>query len=377
MLIKGSPYSDNGTVNGDGKLHPKLIGTLANDVIYGYAGNDHLDGSFGADQMYGGANDDVYIVDNPNDKVFENLNEGTDTVRSFVSYTMPNNVEILYLQGAGNINGFGNNQNYTTLLGNSGSNYLRGGNGINVLNGMAGADTLEGMGVSDDSYIVDNPGDKIVDGQATGIETVLSTVSWDLRISYKRINPADPNDLRIALNDPGVEGLDHLTLTGAGHTNGIGNKLPNTIKGSSGNNTIDGLGGNDNLYGFGGSDNLYGSSGSDTLTGSNGALNERDVLTGGSEGDLFVLGDTNRVFYTGDGDGGYAVIKDFFYGQGDKIQMKGVENDYQWVEFAYSGVGSSSVNDTGIYKGGDLIAIVQDQNRTNGGFLPEYDVNFI
>jgi Ca2+-binding RTX toxin-like protein len=181
MLINGSPYNDNDTVNGDGKFHPKLIGMLendsiygltGNDIIYGLAGNDYIDGDKGetdagkyADVMYGGTGGDIYIVNHVNDKVFENANEGSDSLRSFVTYTMPNNVESLYLQGNANINGFGNNQDNTSLIGNNGSNYLRGGNGSNILNGLGGADTLEGVGTSDDVYVVDGPGDKIVDGQ--------------------------------------------------------------------------------------------------------------------------------------------------------------------------------------------------------------------
>ncbi len=364
--INGSPYSDNGTVNGNGLFHPQLIGTAGNDVIYGYAGNDYLDGGAGADQMYGGSNDDVYIVDNFDDKVFEDFKQGTDVIRSSIAYTAPDNVEFLYLQGTGNINGFGNNQDHTALLGNSGSNYLRGGNGINVLNGMAGNDTLEGVGVSDDFYIVDSAGDKIVDGQATGIETVLSTVDWDLRVSYKRLNPSNDSDLRVVRNDPGVEGLDHLTLTGSGHINGTGNKLGNTIKGNGGNNTLNGLGGSDKLLGF---------AGSDTLIGYGGTLNEIDDLTGSSGGDVFVLGDASRTFYTGDGNGGHAIIRDFIYQEGDKIQMKGSLNDYQWVESFSPGIGSSAVMDTSIYKGGDLVAIVQDKSGYR--FMPSLDVNFV
>lgn len=365
VTVNGSPYSDNGTVNGNGQFHPQLIGTVGNDIINAFAGNDYLDGGFGADQMYGGLNDDVYIVDNKNDKVFENFNEGTDTIRSFVTYTAPNNVETLYLQGSANINGFGNNQDKTILLGNSGSNYLRGGNGANVLNGMAGNDTLEG-GMGDDSYIVQNAGDKIVDGQATGIETVLSTVSWDLRVSYKRVNPNDNNDLRIEQNAAGVEGLDNLTLTGAGNVNGTGNKLANTIKGNGGSNVLNGMGGSDTLLDF---------TGADTLIGYGGTLNEVDGLTGGGDGDRFVLGDAARSFYTGDGNDGYAIIRDFSYQQDDKIQMKGVQTDYQWVESFSPGIGSSSVKDTSIYKGGDLIAIVQD--KSGNTFIPSSDVTFV
>lgn len=371
MAINGTQFNDNNTVNGDGLFHAELVGTSGNDIINGLAGddilkglagNDFLDGGSGKDQMFGGLNDDVYIVENTADQVIENANEGTDTIRSFVSYTMPNNVEILFLQGTADLNGFGNNQNNTTLLGNSGNNYLKGGNGINVLNGMAGSDTLEG-GLGDDFYIVDNPGDKIVEAPGTGIETVLSFVDWDLRVSFKPGNPSQKND-------PGVEGLDHLTLVGNATINGTGNKLDNTIKGNGAGNLLSGLGGKDTLRGFGGADTLLGNEGNDVLVGYNGALNEVDLLIGGSGADTFVLGDANQMGYVGDGDGGFAFILDFNFLEQDKIQVKGSFEDYRLENAFKPGIGSDTLEDTLVFRGNELVAVVADRS----GF--EVDVRF-
>ena len=44
--------------------------------------------------MNGGLGNDTYIVDNTNDIVNENINEGTDTVQSSVTYNA-NNLENL------------------------------------------------------------------------------------------------------------------------------------------------------------------------------------------------------------------------------------------------------------------------------------------
>ncbi|MGO8389097.1 hypothetical protein ACC853_39020, partial [Rhizobium johnstonii] len=52
------------------------------DKLMGAAGNYTLIGGAGADTMLGGTGDDIYLVDIATDILFENANEGTDTVRT-------------------------------------------------------------------------------------------------------------------------------------------------------------------------------------------------------------------------------------------------------------------------------------------------------
>ncbi len=59
-----------------------LLGLRGDDALYGGGGNDALNGGIGADMMYGGAGNDTYFVDNIDDVVSENPNEGTDVVRT-------------------------------------------------------------------------------------------------------------------------------------------------------------------------------------------------------------------------------------------------------------------------------------------------------
>jgi len=115
----------------------------SNDVntLFGNSGNNLLNGAGGADTMLGGAGNDTYFVDNIGDVVFENANEGTDSVFASVNYTLPANVEALVLQGSANLTGTGNSL-ANSLFGNAGDNTLDGAGGADVLQGNGGNDTF-------------------------------------------------------------------------------------------------------------------------------------------------------------------------------------------------------------------------------------------
>ncbi|MFC5919801.1 calcium-binding protein [Neisseria weixii] len=133
----GASYTE-GT---DGK--DTILGTDGEDVIHGLAGDDYLQGGKGADKMYGGKGNDVYYVDDKCDKVVEESDSGDDTVRSWIDYTLPENVENLYLMGSGDLDGTGNELN-NTVNGNSGDNSLYGLGGDDCLVGKDGNDRLDG-----------------------------------------------------------------------------------------------------------------------------------------------------------------------------------------------------------------------------------------
>ncbi|OAQ14041.1 calcium-binding protein [Bibersteinia trehalosi Y31] len=142
-----------------------MSGGLGNDKIYGGLGNDYIDGGEGADEMEGGLGDDRYVVDNVGDKVIEKADEGTDTVYSSISYSLPENVENLYLIGSDNLNATGN-ELANTLVGNDGNNILDGGEGNDILDGGRGSDTLTGGAGADIfrfSAILDGSVDTIID----------------------------------------------------------------------------------------------------------------------------------------------------------------------------------------------------------------------
>ncbi|MCX7073298.1 MAG: hypothetical protein NTZ70_00560 [Methylococcales bacterium] len=144
-----------------------IVGTAGNDSITGTDGDDTLDGGVGKDRLTGGDGDDIYIVDNKGDKVIEELDAGTDTVLSSITYILGNNLENLELLGVSKINATGNALD-NELLGNDGNNilngmvgddFLIGGKGSDKLTGGKGADTF--MFRMDDFFPADENGDYI------------------------------------------------------------------------------------------------------------------------------------------------------------------------------------------------------------------------
>ncbi|WP_227871435.1 beta strand repeat-containing protein, partial [Novimethylophilus kurashikiensis] len=97
-LINAVAYNLTGNT-----LDNVLTGNGLANTLTGDEGADTLNGGAGADSMIGGLGDDVYVVDNTLDTVTENADEGTDTVRSSVSFNLATqgaNVENLTLIGA-------------------------------------------------------------------------------------------------------------------------------------------------------------------------------------------------------------------------------------------------------------------------------------
>jgi Ca2+-binding RTX toxin-like protein len=105
--------------------------------------------------------------------------------------------------------------------------------------GTGGDDILSGMGVSfeliggkgDDTYYVDDAGDKVVEKDNGGTDHVYSYMDFVLG-TY----------------------VENLTLEGGDSLTGTGNDSDNIITGNSGDNTLSGLGGDDTLDGGDGSD---------------------------------------------------------------------------------------------------------------------------
>jgi Ca2+-binding RTX toxin-like protein len=238
--------------------HNSLSGQAGNDTLLGGSGNDILNGGEGVDSLAGNAGNDIYLVDNTGDIVSETTTLATDidTVRSYVNYTLGENLERLSLQGTSNLNATGNSLNnllvgntgYNSLNGQAGNDTLLGGVGNDILNGGSGIDSLAGN-AGNDIYLVDSTGDIASETStvATEIDTVRAYTSYSLSVN-----------------------LERLSLQGTGNTNATGNNASNLLVGNAGNNILIGQGGNDTLLGNAGNDILVGASGNDVLTGGSG-----------------------------------------------------------------------------------------------------------
>ena len=278
------------SLTGTADLH--ATGNARDNHIDGNSGDNLIDGGKGGDIMEGNLGNDTYIVDSLNDFVDENPMEGTDTIISTVALTQSRaNVENYIFKTAAAVNFVGNALD-NDIYGGSGKDHIKGGGGHDYINGNGGNDWLEGGALNDlidggsgadkmeghadnDTYYVNNAGDKVVEQMGEGFDTVYSTVS----ITHLFDN---------------VEGL---WLGGKSNINGIGNDLDNIIYGNSGNNVISGGGGKDEIYGQHGNDLLIGGAGADqfdfVLKDSDGHDTVKDFLK--AEDVLeFGVGDVNK-----------------------------------------------------------------------------------
>jgi Ca2+-binding RTX toxin-like protein len=121
-----------------------------------------------------------------------------------------------------------------TLDGTSGDDLILGLDGNDVLNGLGGADRLEG-GIGNDTFLLDDPNDVVIENASAGVDVLYSLVSYALAAGQE------------------VEVLS-LYQTRTDAINLTGNEFAQTLIGSAGNNILTGGGGADVFYGLAGND---------------------------------------------------------------------------------------------------------------------------
>jgi Ca2+-binding RTX toxin-like protein len=344
-----------------------LYGGEGSDDLEGADGNDYLDGEGGDDFMAGGVGDDVYVVDG-SDSVWENADEGTDEVRTYIDWGLPNDIENITALGGGNLF-LGGNSLDNVITGNSGDNYLIGNEGNDTIDGGDGRDvsayhlpngtlgslrvvdgpdgtllvqlvqddesfqdvfsiaptgtgtaTVTGLGIAaflgtdtvssieELHFMVDTGPDPVPENQFA----YVSLAAWIPAIEndFAHVGGSDISDtIDLAELYPDADDNDAINSNG-----GRGN---DTIYGTDNGNWIGGDSGNDSLYGRGGSDNLVGGAGNDYLNGGAGddyILGEAgdDTLEGGDGWDIsaFTLAPgTTGTLSIEDGPGGTYLVR--------------------------------------------------------------------
>ncbi|RVT80648.1 hypothetical protein DXV76_21040, partial [Rhodobacteraceae bacterium CCMM004] len=387
MVADGLPPPMEGT-NGNDTITANNLGFWEDEILRGFAGDDILDGGWGDDTMYGGTGNDYYVVDRVGDVVSEAGGGGIDLVRSYVSYTLPDDVENIILWDTANINATGNAMDNRingnrgdnllrglggkdTIIGDAGNDTVEGGDGEDqlfggtgadsvsggadadrlfgedgddTLDGGSGNDTLEGGagtdrligGPGDDQYVIESAGDTAIEKANEGTDTVRAAVSYD---------PGATNHIEV-INTTDQSGTAPIDLWGTDGANVIrGNDGVNTLTGRGGNDEIYGAGGADQIDGDSGNDRLYGDDGNDTLRGGIGddqlqggngrdsleGAGGRDSLYGGNDADTLDGGaDADQLYGNNGADsllGGDGA--DSLYGGDDNDTLRGGANDDQ------------------------------------------------
>jgi serralysin len=278
-----------------------LTGSSGNNTITAGAGNDTVDGGAGDDLIYLGDGDDYVNITSLGNDTFYGGN-GNDFIYGYTGNEF-------YYGEAGN----------DTLKGSSGNDTIIGGAGADNLDGGIGIDTLSYVG-SSAGVIVNLAANTASGGDATGDIIVAGSFENLTGSSFNDILTGNSGNNTITAGagndtvDGGSgddliylgDGDDYVNITSLGNDTFYGGNGNDFIYGYTGNESYYGEAGNDTLLGYSGNDNLSGGDGNDSLTGGAGL----DTLTGGLGADSFKFNLLSE---------GIDIIKDFLWGQGDKI----------------------------------------------------------
>ena len=261
-----------------------IIGSGFDDVFFGDAAANILNGLAGNDWLSGGGGNDLLVGGVGNDTTdYTSASSGT-AVDLAAQYGIDGLGGADFVSGIENVIGSAFND---YLSGTTGDNLFRGGAGNDILVGLAGRDTADYSGASS-AAIVDLTSQYGVDGLG----------GTDFLVSIENVNGSSFNDYLSG------SASDNIFAGGAGSDTFVGGAGSDTVSyGSStsaitvnltGSFALDGMGGTDFMVGV---ENVSGSFFADILIGdSNGNL-----LDGGDGNDLFRGGAGFDQFYGGAG----------------------------------------------------------------------------
>jgi Ca2+-binding RTX toxin-like protein len=250
-VINNSSTTNSITVDSDVSFNlPANVNTLnltgsANLSATANSGNDTITTNSGVDSITAGAGNDTVNVNNSSDTITA-ASGAHVTVYADVNYTLPNNVETLFLTGNSSLTAHGNSTNGDVITANNAGDNLYTGNGNATLIGGTGNDTMHG-----------GLGNTVFDAGS-------GTVSMSGGAGTNTFNAGSGTD----------------TMSGGAGANVFnGGSGTETMSGGAGSNTFNAGSGADTMSGGNGPNVYNAGSGTDTMSGGNGT-NEFNVAGG-------------------------------------------------------------------------------------------------
>ncbi len=255
---------------------------------------------------------------------------------------------------------------------------LEGGTGNDVLTGGAGANKLIG-GAGNDSYIIRDSDDVIVEAANEGTDVVYSYVNHTLADNVENLKLQE--GATVGVGNDLANGITGTTL--ADSLSGLGGD--DDVRGREGDDTISGGDGADKLYGDAGADRLDGGAGNDSLYGGDG----NDVLTGGAGSNRFEGGPGADTLVGGSGADSFVYrpndlvgvdrIEGFSSAQGDRILLAELDANLKTsANDKFSFIGTKAFSG----KGGELRFQVIDGDAhvygdMNGDRIADFEINVV
>jgi Ca2+-binding RTX toxin-like protein len=328
-------------------------GNELSNTLYGNSAANTLDGGSGNDYLYGASGNDTYVF---------SRGSGQDTVFDYDSTV--GNVDIVQLgAGIGASDVVVTRDTYNLYLSIAGttdkltlSNWFSGDayrieqvrfadgavwdantlvaktnvgtSGADYLAGTTGADRLAGL-AGNDTYVVDNAGDVVIENANEGADTVTASVSYTLAAN-----------------------VENLYLQGSNAINATGNELSNILNCNSAANTLDGGSGNDFLYGYGGNDTYVFSrgSGQDYVLDYDSTFGNVDIVQLGASigvSDVLVTRDQSSLYLSIAGTTDKLMLSNWFSGDSYRIEQVRFADGTVWdanTLFAKTNLGTSGAD---------------------------------
>lgn len=249
-------FSDGTTISAEELKQLSLLGTVEDDYIPAYDGDDLLKGGAGRDTLYGLAGNDTLYGGEGNDILYGEA--GND----------------LLLGEEGNDTLYGG-EGDDTLIGGTGNDYLQGGSGSDIyyFERGWGQDTISESGQ------LANGVDRILFADDISPEDIILKRENNTLLIYLK-NSSDVISISSYFSD-----RDHIEeiMFADGTIWDLEQVIHKTMQGSSGNDSLQGTAKDDLLNGLEGNDTIYGLAGDDTLEGGSG----NDYLVGGEGTDTY------------------------------------------------------------------------------------------